>query len=184
MICYASPHHYAKTGDENMSLVRPEARHGDAYLDFAREWAGAGEAITPYSARLLSMTYAEWLAHTHRMETEAPDGFVTAHTYFYTGAEGYILGALNLRHTLSDFLLRFGGHIGYGIRPSARRRGHAAAMLAEGLCRARGQGLSRVLLTCDKENIASARTILRNGGVLENEVPEEGRITQRYWIDL
>lgn len=167
-----------------MCLLRPTAEMADAYLDFARDWDAHGEAIVPYSARLLGRDYPSWLADTFQIETRAPEGFVTADTYFYFDEEGRLVGALNLRHTLSDYLRQFGGHIGYGVRPTARRKGYAAAMLGEALPLARTRGLSRVLVTCDKQNTGSARTIQRNGGVLENEVVEDEEIVQRYWIDL
>lgn len=167
-----------------MRLIRPTLEMEDAYLDFAREWEEHGESITPYSARLLDQTYAQWHAMLARIEKESVQGLVPAHTFFYLDDAGRIVGALNLRHELNDYLMQCGGHIGYGVRPSERRKGHASRMLALALPHARRLGLERVLITCDRENTASARTILRNGGILENEVQEEERITQRYWIAL
>ena len=95
------------------------------------------------------------------------------------------VGAVNIRHYLNDSLLFTGGHIGDGIRPSERRKGFATSMIALALEECRKLGIPRVLMTCDKDNVASAKSILRNGGVLENEViNEEGVPEQRYWIDL
>ncbi len=93
-------------------------------------------------------------------------------------------GAIALRHSLNDFLLRAGGHIGYGIRPSARKKGLATWALGAVLPTARSLGLSRVLVTCDDDNIGSARTIENNGGVLENVADTELGRTRRYWIAL
>lgn len=166
-------------------LYTPTMDMESAYQSFAREWAAAGEEIVPYSARLLGRSYADWLAADKAIQTVAPKDFVTAHTYFFLAEDGPILGALNLRHSLSDYLRQFGGHIGYGVRPSRRREGHASAMLAQALPLAKALGLNRVLITCDADNIASALTIQGNGGVLENEVLNPGgTITQRYWIGL
>jgi len=95
------------------------------------------------------------------------------------GAEE-VVGHLALRHELNDWLLQFGGHIGYSVRPSRRREGHAGRALALALDEARGLGLARVLVTCDEDNEASRRTIERNGGVLEDV--RSGK--RRYWIDL
>jgi predicted acetyltransferase len=81
-------------------------------------------------------------------------------------------------------LFNFGGHIGYGIRPSERKKGYASLMLSLALPIAKKVGLEKVLITCDKSNLGSARTIISNGGVLENEVREEDDIVQRYWIDI
>lgn len=94
------------------------------------------------------------------------------------------VGAVNIRHYLNDGLLRTGGHIGDGIRPSERRKGYATAMIALALEECRRLGIRRVLMCCDRDNIGSAKSIIRNGGVLENEVEEDGHITQRYWIQL
>ena len=96
-----------------------------------------------------------------------------------------LLGAVNIRHYLNDSLLKSGGHIGDGIRPSERRKGYATEMIRMALEECRKLGLKKVLMTCDKSNIGSAKSIIRNGGVLENEfLNEEGEIEQRYWITL
>ena len=91
---------------------------------------------------------------------------------------------IDIRHRLNEYLLQFGGNIGYSVRPSQRRKGYATEMLALALEECRKLGLDRALVTCDKSNIGSAKTIQKNGGVLENEVLEGDRITQRYWIAL
>jgi len=129
-------------------------------------------------------TYETWLEDTWRLETQPNGSCVPAHTFFALDSGGEMIGVISVRHTLNEYLLWFGGHIGYGVRPSARRHGHATAMLAAALPVARGLGLSRVMVSCNKENIGSARTIQNNGGVLENEVVEDGQIVQRYWISL
>ena len=94
-----------------------------------------------------------------------------------------IVGTIAIRHYLNEGLLNIGGHIGYGIRPSERRKGYGAQMLALALEKCRELGIDRALVTCDKDNVASAKTAMRNGGVMENEVVEEdGNIVQRYWF--
>ena len=96
-----------------------------------------------------------------------------------------LLGAVNIRHYLNDYLLQFGGHIGDGIRPSERRKGYATEMIRLALIECKKLGIDRVLMVCDKSNIGSAKSIINNGGILENEfVDEDGEINQRYWIDL
>ena len=95
-----------------------------------------------------------------------------------------MVGAVNIRHDLNDYLLKYGGHIGDGIRSSERRKGYATEMIRLALEECRKLGLTRVLMTCDKNNIGSAKSIIRNGGILEDEVLEEGVIKQRYWISL
>lgn len=97
-----------------------------------------------------------------------------------------VVGFIAIRHRLNDFLLQVGGHIGYSVRPSRRREGHATRALALALERCRELGINRALVTCDEDNLASAATIERNGGVLEDIRPgiEGGEPKKRYWITL
>ena len=90
------------------------------------------------------------------------------------------VGAVSIRHYLNDKLLKTGGHIGDGIRPGERRKGYATAMIALALEECKKLGITRVLMCCDKNNIGSAKSIIKNGGVLENEIEEDGHIEQRY----
>ncbi|WP_309244504.1 GNAT family N-acetyltransferase [Micromonospora parastrephiae] len=105
-------------------------------------------------------------------------------TYRWIVEDDRVLGGIALRHELNDFLLRVAGHIGYGIRPSARRRGLATWALGRMLGEARALGLDRVLLACEVDNIASARTIEQHGGVLEDIRDTELGPARRYWITL
>lgn len=110
-----------------------------------------------------------------------PDGWVPCTTYWIVDSAqpGQVLGSLVLRHHLeNDFLLEYGGHIGYGVRPSARRRGVASAALRASLPPARAHGLDRVMLTCDEDNVASRATIEGCGGVFERMAGQR----RRYWI--
>ena len=96
-----------------------------------------------------------------------------------------LLGAINIRHYLNDDLLMEGGHIGDGIRPSERRKGYATEMIRLALIECRKLGIDKVLMTCDKDNIGSAKSIINNGGILENEfINSNGVIEQRYWITI
>lgn len=167
-----------------MRLAKPTLEMREAYLDFVREWEDHREEIRPHAARLLGRSYEQWLEDIRLREVTAPEGSVRSYTYLWMDSNGSVIGAVNLRPEMDDRLMRAGGQIGYGIRPSCRRFGHARAMLTATLFKARDLGLKRVMLVCEKDNVAAARTILRNGGVLENEVGDDGRILQRYWIEL
>ena len=125
-----------------------------------------------------------YLAHLELKEPE--DGKVPDSTFFLLDEDrDRLLGAVNIRHYLNDYLLREGGHIGDGIRPSERRKGYGTELLRLALTECRKLGIERVLVTCDKSNVGSARAIQKNGGVLENEIiNEDGEIEQRYWITL
>lgn len=169
-----------------LELVRPSKDMEQQYYDFVSDWEKHGEEIVPYAARLLDMDYDTWLSKTYkneRRETCSPE-WVPAHTYFLVSEDKKIVGAINIRHSLNDYLLNYGGHIGYGIRPSERKKGYASLMLSLALPIAKKLGIDRALVTCDKKNVGSASTIVINGGILENEVVEDGRLTQRYWIKL
>ena len=167
-----------------MRLLSPTLEMKDAVEVYIRDFEEHGETVAPGAARFKGRSYETWLADLRELETRPAGGYVTGNAYLWFDADGVLAGMIALRHTLNAELLQSGGHIGYGVRPSMRRRGHASAMLAAVLPLARERGLSRVLITCDKENIGSARTIQKNGGELENEVLHEGRLIQRYWISL
>jgi predicted acetyltransferase len=96
-----------------------------------------------------------------------------------------LIGTINVRRDLNEAMLRFGGHIGYGIRPSERGKGYARVMLYMGLREALGLGLSSVMIGCSASNIPSDRTIRALGGVLERSGtdPEDGEVSNVYWID-
>jgi predicted acetyltransferase len=116
----------------------------------------------------------------------APD-HVAQSTYWLQDGAGVVLGGIRLRHTLDPLLAHEAGHIGYDIRPSKRQRGYGTAQLGLLLPIARERGLDHVLVTCKRDNIASAKIIERNGGILENEVlswryPDVW--FRRYWITL
>ena len=98
-----------------------------------------------------------------------PEGFVPHSSYWLVRDGNHLLGVSNLRHTLTPKLRISGGHIGYGIRPSERRKGYATRLLTETLKVARARGLDRVLITCANTNTGSVKTILNNGGILDSE---------------
>jgi len=172
--------------DMSLKLLRASSEMEEAYYDFINDWEKNDEEIVPYAARLLDMDYKTWLDFTYKIEAAdtCPPNLVPAHTYFLVQENKKIIGAVNIRHYLNDYLFNFGGHIGYGIRPSERNNGYASLMLSMALPIAKGLGINRVLVTCNKNNVGSAKTMIKNGGVLENEVAGDGEITQRYWIEV
>ena len=93
---------------------------------------------------------------------------------------------LQIRHCFNDYLEKFGGHIGYSVAPSERRKGYATEMLKAALPKCRELGLDKVLITCIDHNVGSRKTILANGGIYESTVyePDEKVNLERYWIDL
>jgi len=114
-----------------------------------------------------------------------PAGFVPHSTYWLI-SNGEVVGVANLRHSLTASLRVEGGHIGYGIRPSARGKGYATELLRRTLKMARELGIEEAWLTCGRDNLASARVINKNGGKLESEeyLEKQGFVIQRYRIPL
>ena len=108
----------------------------------------------------------------------------TAKEYLALDEHEHLVGMTNLRHRLNDYLLTYGGHIGYSVRPSERQNGYATQMLRLTLEKAKERGIEKVRICCDHYNVASAKTIRANGGVLEDEQfdSSDGTLTQRYWI--
>jgi len=130
--------------------------------------------------------YHDFDYYLDNLEISNPvDGKVPDSVFFLLDIKrNILLGAVNIRHYLNDYLLQYGGHIGDGIRPSERGKGYATEMIRLALIECKRLGIDKVLMVCDKSNIASRKTIIKNGGVLENEIVEDGEIQQRYWIDL
>ena len=148
------------------------------------EWTATGETIVPCA--IVKNDYRDFDRYLAQLEVkEATDRLVPDSVFFCLDDDtNRFVGAVNIRHRLNASLLRSGGHIGDGVRPSERRKGVATRMIAMALEECRRLGIERVLMVCDKGNIASARSIQKNGGVLENELDDGGTMIQRYWIDL
>ncbi len=167
-----------------LRLVKLEKSYQRHLNEMMEEWYATGEKIIPYAIRCLDYRdFDNYLAHLGVTSDEA--GLVPDSTFFCLDEErDMFVGAVNIRHRLNAGLLRNGGHIGDGVRPSQRRRGIATAMIALALKECEKLGLSRVLMVCDRENVGSAKSIRSNGGVLENEIEVDGVVEQRYWITL
>lgn len=168
-----------------LALVFPTPEMESEALAYRGEFRAAGETVIYGGAGLDRLdSYGDWLAKVNSDLTRDGGGFVPATTYFAV-IGSRIVGTISIRHKLTDKLLEYGGHIGYAVRPSARRKGHATKMLALALEKCRELSIGNALVTCDKQNVGSARAIIKNGGVLEDERPrEDGGITQRYWITI
>ena len=170
-------------------LILPTTRLAASFAEAVREFIAEGRG-GPDDHTLLGSLIAElgppdepqpWVArvvaHERKLTTDPPADFVPCTTYWWTDGDTY-LGRINLRHRLNERLRDIGGHIGYDIRPSARRRGHATAMLAAALPHAAALGIDKALVTCDADNIASRKVIEANGGAFEDQ-----RGTKlRFWV--
>jgi len=161
-------------------------------IDEEQEFLRAHHATTPetptflydYQEGMPLDRYLE-LLEQHARGDNVPPGHVPS-TLLFAFVGPRIVGRVMIRHELNEFLLRVGGHIGYVVVPEFRRRGYATEILRQSLEIAhRRLGLSRVLVTCNEDNVGSIRTIEKNGGVFENIVsgPDVGTPKRRYWID-
>jgi predicted acetyltransferase len=110
-----------------------------------------------------------------------PPGRVPA-TFLAAVVADELVGRVSIRHALNEYLARVGGHIGYAIRPAHRRRGHGTEVLRQALIVARAEGVADVLVTCDDDNLGSARIIESCGGELESLVQDPDGVKRRYWI--
>ena len=167
-----------------LKLVKLEPKYRRHLEEMMAEWYAAGEKIVPYAIR--KNDYWDFDYYLQHLEIQVEtDGRVPDSTFFCLDEERDIfVGAVNIRHYLTKAMLLNGGHIGDGVRPSERRKGFATQMITLALEECKKLGIHRVLMVCDKENIGSAKSIQKNGGVLENEVIVDGVTEQRYWIEL
>ena len=173
--------------EKSLLFGRPHAGLQDSYRDLIREFEAAGDPLVPFPLMFPNADFEAFLAQLAACTRGEgiPAGFVP-HSTFWLVHEGAVVAVSNLRHSLTDKLRHDGGNIGYGVRPSARGRGFAKEILRRTLLPARELGLSEVLVICEKNNVASARTILANGGVLDSEefLAKDSETIQRYWISL
>ena len=167
-----------------LKLVKMSKEYIPQLFDMMDEWTKVNEKIIPWAIR--KCNYRDIDNYIASLEVkEAYDKYVPDSTYFLLDAQRNIfLGAVNIRHYLNEQLILSGGHIGNGIRPSERNKGYGSKMIALALEKCKELGIQKVLMCCEKENIASARSIIKNGGILENEIIDDNKIIQRYWIDL
>jgi predicted acetyltransferase len=173
-------------------LIVPAVRVHASFLEAMKEFEAEGRGAADDNSmvgRDIRTHRGRWedpevfAAYVGRVRADAeedsprPDGHVPCTTLWWVEGDTY-LGRIAIRHRLNGFLLDYGGHIGYDVRASARRRGHATAMLRAALPVVRSLGIDPVLVTCDDTNTASRRVIEKCGGVFEDRRGKK----LRYWI--
>lgn len=169
-----------------MKLIQPERKHEKIVMDFKQKIIDANEQFCGVSG-LERMDYGEWLQYLSNVSKKetCPDGIVPAYEMIYVDDdETKVYVMINMRLELNDMLLKFGGHIGYSVSPDERRKGYAKAMLSGALEFYKDERYDKVLITCNKNNIASQKTIESAGGILENIVEDGDIFMKRYWIYL
>ncbi|NLX76042.1 MAG: GNAT family N-acetyltransferase [Clostridiaceae bacterium] len=173
----------------DLELVRPTSGHKNSADEFKQEFFSCNEKVINGSALLDQLGYDAWLDHITNLrnpETEK-NGWVVSDTFFAVRkSDSKIIGIIDIRHNIGDeFLSKYGGHIGYAVRPGERRKGYATQMLKLALEHAKSIGLSRVMLGCYSDNWGSIRTIEKCGGVLTETKPYiDEKPMNIYWIEL
>ena len=169
-----------------IKLVEPTLDLKTEFLDLLDDQQQAGEAF--FDPTLPRKDFTAFLRDLAQLSAgiDLPPGVVPMNTYWMVSLDRTILGVSKLRHHLTPSLEKHGGHIGYYIRPSQRRQGYGGLILALTLEKAQERGIKRVRITCDTDNIGSARIIEKNGGILSGQMIYEGTGSQisQYWIEF
>lgn len=166
-------------------LSLPDVRYKNSYLDGLREYHAEGR----YLQDSVEEAEKDFSAYVEKEKGKAlgenlPAGFVPETRYWLIDGNECV-GEVGIRHTLTEHLLKIGGHIGYSIRPSKRKQGYGKLILKLMLEKAKEMGFEKVLLTCDATNEGSRKIIEGNGGVFENAIPNPGNPDKaRFWIDI
>ncbi len=170
----------------NLVFRKPTKADMDEIEAFKQEFAAYNSGMDG-TGILVNSTVQEWLDYIDKMEDRNNPNSVPCFQYGLFQEDGRLLGMLQIRERLLGYLVEFGGHIGYCVRPTERRKGYAKDMLTRGLQLCREKGLEKVMITCLEDNIGSAKTIEACGGIFEKVIYDDVNYQanmKRYWITL
>lgn len=172
-----------------MKLMEPTAEYEQQIRAYRKEFLDCGDSMDGTGSLRRFEHPQDWIQHSNlcKNASTVPQGLVPATQYLFVREEDQkIVGMIQIRHEFNPYLEKFGGHIGYSVAPSERRKGYAAQMLKMVLPKCKECGMDKVLITCISGNEGSKRTILKNGGIYESTVyePDEKVYLERYWIHL
>ena len=172
---------------DKIILVKPDLSYTDEIIKYKEE-SLAESPIINGSAGLDRFSSIEiWFEELKKRSCEdtVPKGLVPSSTYLgIREKDNYIVGMIDIRHYLNEYLTQVGGHIGYGVRKTERNKGYAKQMLKLALEKCKELKIKKVLITCDEDNIASEKVILSANAKLENIRNVDGENKKRFWIDL
>ncbi len=173
--------------DRSLFLTKPSITYELSYKEMMEEWEKTGETPVPWVLKLEYQNFEKLVKYLTDLETgiNLKEGQVKCSTYWLTNDEGKILGACNIRHELNEGLLKSGGHVGYGIRPSERKNGYGTIILKLSIEKLKEMGIKKILVTCNHDNVGSEMVILNNGGAMDSiVVDEDGVLVKRFWIEV
>ncbi len=168
-----------------MQLVLPDWEHEAMVMNYRAAFKAKGEKPYGASGLLRYVSYSDWLNRCQkaRKAETCEEGRVPQDVYIALD-EGKMVGTLVLRYRLTEDMLKYAGHMAFSVHPDMRRRGYGKGILNMALNMCKNRGIESVLLTCDKDNIASIRTIQSCGGTLEDEIKLGDKPILRYWINI
>jgi predicted acetyltransferase len=162
-----------------MRLLRPTIKYKRSFQNALREFAEEGSK----EGNISNVEKYIKESRQHSKGVNLPKGYVSETVYWLIDDNQFV-GRVGIRHYLSSDLKKLGGHIGYAIRPSKRKKGYGTQILKLALLKAKKLGIKKLLITCDENNIASRKIIESNGGKFKDKLRREDGITRRYWIKL
>lgn len=169
-----------------LSLIKPTVDLKEEYLSFYDEWLESKEDMVPWVIKKDPSNFEAMVQFLQDNEQgcNLPEGWVPDSTFWLINQDKRILGVVNIRHRLTEILLNSGGHIGYGIRPSERRKGYATKLLSLALEKSKELGIRKALVLCNEDNTGSFKTIINNGGIPDSDyIEEDGNVIKRFWIE-